>query len=175
MDIISKMEENIALVLATIDGTLQDGGYTYYSKTGTIEIEDEVVSQLTNEENGIDGSEVNYTIEQDTGEDGLDFSVGQNAFTNEIPYLISGKIHLNGDEQYPKRAAKIKMNELLADLKHAFGNNYALNKTCNWFAYAGSNRIYAENNDIIQTGTLEVRFSLNYAQAIYNPDVYACY
>ena len=175
MDIISKIESNMQLVLETIDGSLQTTGYTFKSKTGTIEIEDEVVSQEINRVNGIDGSEVNYEIEQDAGENGDDFDLGANAYANTTVYVIRAKIHLDGDEAYPKRAAKIKMNEVLADMKFAFGNNHSLNKSCDLFRYAGSNRTYAENNDTIQTGTLETKFVLIYGQDVGNPDMYACY
>jgi hypothetical protein len=66
------------------------------------------------------------------------------------------------------------MNEVLADMKFAFGDNSTVNKKCNWFVYAGSEREWAEDNNIIQSGDLIVKFVCNYSQALSNPDVHAC-
>ena len=171
MDRLTEIENNIALVLQGIDGTLQSTGYTYKTEAGTVNVYDEMISIAENVNNKM----VNYEIEQDFGEDALDYSEGQNAMTNEVVYRITCKVHNDGTETNPKRAIISKMNEVLADLKFAFGNNHTVNKKCNWFIYAGSEREYAENNNIIQAGSLVVRFTCNYSQALYNPDVHACY
>ncbi len=170
-DRLTDIEDNIALVLKNIDGTLQSTGYTYKTKTGTVNIYDEMISMAEN----LDNKMVNYEIEQDFGEDALDYSEGQNAMTNEVIYKITCKVHNIGDEVNPKRAIIIKMNEVLADLKFAFGNNHTVNKKCNWFIYAGSEREFAANNNIINAGNLIVKFTCNYSQALYNTDVHACY
>jgi hypothetical protein len=169
------IEDKIAESLNKIQGQVDaDTGYQYHTTTGTIHIYDEAVSLDINKDLGKSDKAVNYTIEQDGSEEASSLSEGQNRLTNEVDYIITARLHNDGDEPNPKRSITTKMNEVLSDLKRMMTSDYTLQKEVYSFEYIRSTRVYNEDNDIINSGDLEVTFRCLYAQSWYNPDIDAC-
>ncbi len=178
MNMIDDIELQITNLLQSINLEIVPGyTYTYKTYTGTVNIYDETLSIAENKDDvDLPDQEfvVNYEIEPYDDEVETDFTEGAFALTNENLYRIRCKVHNRGDEESPKNAARKKMNNVLSDLKFLFGNNFALNKKCNWFLYARSKKNYTVDNDLINTGYIDVFYKLNYSQSVLNPDEYAC-
>jgi len=80
MDRITTIESKIIDVLNRIDGTAQPSGYSYYSVTGTVQLDDEVLSLASNRTTVTkDIKSVNHRIEhrEDIGVEVQDWSTGQ--------------------------------------------------------------------------------------------------
>ena len=181
IDLLTKIEEQgIFEVLHRIEiPATPQPGYNCYTTTGEVMIYDQV---LATEKLAVDNSIslpdasylINYTIEQYNPEDGDEFDVGQNVYTNVVNYKITAHITLKGDEQYPKRASQIRMNQVLSDLKWAFGKYNNLFKNCEYIEYISSERIYNTDNDVISYANLETIWKIVYTQSIINPNIMGC-
>lgn len=166
---ITDIEEKLKELLESIDGTIQPIGYTYHTKTGTVNIEDEVLSLANNTDNKM----VNYCIYA-SDETGLDWSIGQNSYMSELVILISARVHNVGDEGNPKFAINERMNEVLSDFKHLLYKNNTIGRMVEIAKYTGSRRVYSATNNRITTGDIEIFINLQYSQQGENPDIMAC-
>ena len=170
MDRLTLIEEEMASVLRLIDGQPTSNGYTYYSTTGTIEIEDQAISYAVN----TDQKNVDYTIEQDTPEVNQEWGDFNTVYTNEVFYTLRARVKNTDTVNNPRREIKKRCNEVLSDIKKAFGIDHTLNGNVNWIKYDRSAREYNANNDVIHSADLIVVFSVNYGQSINNPDEVGC-
>ena len=137
-------------LLLTIDGTLQTSGYTYYTKTGIVNIVDDVLAMNSSTEN----NNILYNIYQtDEGEDSEDTDIGFNALLNTLTYRIECVVSNVGDEIQPRHSIKRRLNEVLSDLKALFGTNETLSGKALSAFYSSSVRKYATNNNRIKSGS----------------------
>ena len=177
MNIIDNIENQIAANLQTIDMTAMTT-YKYKTYCGTVNVWDDTISIAENA-NDIELPSiervVNYEVEQYDDEQEVDFTVGAMAMTNEVTYRIRCRVHNKGDEQAPKRAITTRMNDVLSDLKFAFANDYNLHRKCESFLYKSSSKNYSVNDDLINTGYIDIYFQLIYSQDTTNPDETGCY
>lgn len=175
MDRLSTLEQSIVDILETIDGTMQPSDYTYYTSTGQIMIEDEVISNAVSRSLG-EFAYIDYTIEQVDVETNIEYedSHGQNLYTNTVMYIITARIKNKVNSPNPKRDIKVKCNEVLSDIKYLFGQYNTLNGQATSFVYAESERQYNATHDIIRTADLKLFFELTYSQALNNPDIPTC-
>jgi hypothetical protein len=179
MDRITTIESKIVDVLNRIDGTTQPSGYKFYSVTGTIQVDDEVLSLATNRTTiPKNVKSVNHTIEhrEDIGVEVQEWSTGQKAYTSRIVFTIKSKVHNIGDEKNAKNAIRIKMNEVLSDLMKAVNDDYQLDKTVQWCRMLNSFREYEDvTNNRIQSATLISNWEVVYNQSFTNPDIPVCW
>jgi len=149
-------------------------GYNTFTSTGSVFINDEAYAlDLVKAEKGIMYSDainyINHDVDMYNGEDGTEYDIGQNSYSNTIIYKIISHITVTGDEINPRRAAQIRGNQLISDLKYAFGKNFTLNKTCNLIRYNSFNRIYTTNNELTQPMDIESYWVVEYTQSVDNP------
>jgi hypothetical protein len=170
MDRLTLLENEIANVLNDIDGTLQSTGYTYYTVTGQIDIDDDVLATSKN----ILSTDINHSLLTPAEEENQEWGLAQSIYTNEVIYTIESQIKLSGDEEKTKRAAKTACNRVASDLKFAFGKFHNLNKKCNWIKYNGSVPAYTTDGGLINGAKLITTIELNYSQSLNNPDIIAC-
>ena len=173
MDRLTLLENALGDALMTIDGTMQSGGYTYYTKSGSVWIEDTALAESGN----IDGTYINHVIEpssDDQDEVNEEWGLGQNILTNTATYTITSTIHLDGDESNSKRSARIKTNEILSDIKHCLFVHNTLWQKCNWVKYNEKYTLMTDNGDLINTAKSVVEVEINYSQSMINPDIIAC-
>ena len=170
MDIVSNIELNLKQLLEGIDGTEQSTGYTFHSTTGTVNIEDEILSRSMSG----DPNDINHEIWQNDTETGLRFAIGQNALTNRIPFLIISRCKNIATVDNPMFAIKSKMNQVLSDIKHSIYMNNTLNGSCSHVTYVSSMKSINDDNNRIYTGELETVISVEYSQSGQNPDLLAC-
>lgn len=173
MDRLTTIEDVIASVLHGIDKTEQTNGYTYYTKTGNVSIDDEVIANAVNRSKG-SFADIDYSVEQFGAETNEEWGEGTNVYTNETIYEITAKVKNDSGVILPKREIKKKCNEVLSDLKFAFAHNTTLDGNANWIKYSESERRYTTSNDAIRTANLVVYFQLNYGQSFQNPDLVGC-
>jgi len=169
MDRITAIEEKLKELLETIDGTVQPSGYQYHTTTGTVNIEDEALSLAQNTDN----KAVNYCIYV-SEERALDWSIGQNAYMNELVFMISARVHNIGTEDNPKFAITERMNEVLSDIKHLIYKNSTIGRLVELASYVGSRRQPSATNNRIMTGDIEIFVQVQYSQQGENPDIQAC-
>ncbi len=173
MDRITSIETKIKDLLLTIQipTSASPVDYNNYTSTGTVNIEDEVLSLDQNTNNKM----VNYVIYlSDNGEQGLETSLGQNAFTNLIEFRIVGKVHNQGDEGNPRFTINQRMNEVVSDFKKLFGEHFDLDGLCLWCKYGRSTREYSDDGNRIMSAWITMYLSVMYSQSIKNPDLPAC-
>jgi hypothetical protein len=185
-DRITNIEEQLVVTIQTIDKSTQPTGYTFYTKTGTVQLYDEVLSLSTNKHTSTSASPTNYksvnhVIEQQesTGIEGQEWTTGQWAYTNRVVYVIESKVHNVGSEstskESPKNAIRKRMNECLNDLLFAFGKNYTLNGKVAWIKFLGAFRDYEDvTNNRIQSGKLISQWEVVFTQSFNNPNLPAC-
>lgn len=187
-DRLSAIEQNMYEALGRIDGTLQSTGYTYYSNTGTIQVYDEGLSLEFNDVDPVDDyKSVNHIVQQqeDIGIEVQEWSTGQKALTTRVVYEIQSRVHNFGDELdngiHPKNSIRIKMNQVINDLLFVFNQDYQLkqgselNGRVNVIRMIGAYKMYEDNNDVIQSGTLVTQWEVLYNQSFDNPDLNACW
>ena len=116
MDRLTLLENEIANVLNHIDGSLQSTGYQYYTTTGQIDIDDDVLATSKN----VLSTDINHSLNTPAEEENQEWGLTQNIYTNEVVYTIVSQIKLAGDEEKTRRAAKIACNRVASDLKFAF-------------------------------------------------------
>jgi len=170
MDRQTLLENEIANVLNAIDGTLQSTGYQYYTVTGQIDIDDDVLATSKN----VLPTDINHSLNTPAEEENEEWGLGQNIYTNNVIYTITSQIKLTGTEAKTKRAAKTACNEVASDLKFAFGKYHDLNKKCNWVKYNSSVPAYTQDGGLINGAKLVTTIELNYSQSLNNPDTIAC-
>jgi len=176
MDRITSIETELQTLISTIavpiitSASPPPVGYQYYTSTGTVQIEDEVLSLATN----VDSKMVNYVIYLDQPEVNEEWSIGQCAYTNTLMFRVVGRVHLLGSEGNPKFQINQKMNEVVSDFKYLFGSKHTLNGKCNYVRYMTSERRYNENNNRIFTAEIDIILMVNYSQSLNNPDLGAC-
>lgn len=171
-DRLTTIETELQTVLGYIQAptSASPNVYNYYTSTGTVNIEDEVVSL---DANTIDRM-VNYCIYLDAPEYNQEWSIGQNAYTNQDEFRITARVHNDGSEGNPKFAINVDMNEVLSDIKYLFGRYHTLNGKCSYIKYTRSERRYNPSNNRIMTGELDIYVTVIYAQSMSNPDIGAC-
>jgi hypothetical protein len=141
---------------------------------------DEVLSNARNTTTvGETNKSVNYTYDMDdaNGIEAMDWSTGQEAYTNRFTVVVRAKVHNFSDgTMHPKNEIRIRMNECLSDQLFAFARDYHLGGTVESIIFRGSNRIYEDiSNNRVQTGTLETTWSVTFQQDFNNPDIPACW
>jgi hypothetical protein len=174
VDRLTQIEDTIIDMLKSIDGTLQSTGYTYYTSTGQVEIQDEVIGGMVNRSLG-QYDHIDYTLEQDGPE--INVEVDSCFFTNSTKYLIRGRVKnkvindkVGGSN--PRRAIKIKCNQVLSDLKFLFSQKQGtqLYKMVNNFDYTESTREWYDGGTVDRAADVLVYFDLTYAQSHSNPN-----
>jgi hypothetical protein len=162
----TEIDNALADVMQSIDGSTKDG-YTFYNTVQTVNIEDEAVTANTT------GFPAISIMEGDNG--GEEILEGeQRAYRNEIFYELQCEVQnditdINATTS-PKNALKVKMNELLSDIKKAISDNTHLNNTCDICSVIASKREYTDDGNIIRAGDLIVEISVIYSQSRINPD-----
>jgi hypothetical protein len=170
---IDTIETEIVNVLTSIDQTTQSSGYTYYTKTGSVQLFDENLALARN----TDTKSTNHYIyqEDDDGVFNSEFQAGQWALTNQTNYKIKSKVHNIGNESNAKNAIRTKMNEQLDDLLFAFTNRYTLGGRVSWIRFVSATYEYEPvSNNRIQSGTLVTKWEVVFSQSIANPSIKAC-
>lgn len=172
MDRITTIETTLSTLISTIQvpTSATSGVYNYYTTTGQVNIEDEVLALAKNTDNKM----VNYEIYINEPEQNLEWSIGQNAYTNQVVFRVVGRVHLLGSEGNPKFQINQKMNEVVSDFKYMLYKNHTLSGTCNYARYARSERVYNETNNRIMTADITLYIVVNYSQSGNNPDLGAC-
>lgn len=178
IDRFSQIELNISNSLSSIDGTIQPTGYQYYSKTGQIQVYDEVLSLGRNiTTSGSDYKSVNYVVEQDegTGVENQDWSTGQYAYTQRTIYNIDARVHNIGNEGNARNAIRQRMNEVLCDLLYKFGKDYTLGGQVAYIRFYNSARVYDDvTNNRIMSGILKTKWEIIFTQSFNDPNIPAC-
>ena len=172
MDRITTIETKLSDLIYTIQAptVATSGIYNYYTTTGQVNIEDEVLALAKN----TDDKRVNYEIYINEPEYNQEWSIGQNAYTNQIVFRVVGRVHLLGSEGNPKFQINQKMNEVVSDFKKLLYDNHTLGGKCNYARYVRSERVYNETNNRIMTAEIVMYISVNYSQSGTNPDIGAC-
>jgi len=177
MDMFTTIETNIASSLLTIDATPQVT-YTYYSKTGTVQVYDESLSLSRNiTTSGGTYKHVNYVVEQDEGVgiENQGWSTGQYAYTQRTIYNIDARVHNIGNEVNARNAIRQRMNEVLSDLLYLFAKDYTLNGQVAYIRFYNSIREYDEvTNNRIMSGTLKTKWEIIFQQSFTDPNSPAC-
>ena len=173
MDRLTTIETALADLIKTIQVpvTPTSGAYNYYTSTGQVNIEDEVLALAQNTNNKM----VNYTIYLNEPEQNLEWSIGQNAYTNQIVFRIEARVHLVGTEGNPKFQINQKMNEVVSDFKYLLYKNHTLGGKCNFIRYDRSERMYNDSNNRIMTADVILYVVVNYSQSGSNPDLPICF
>lgn len=171
MDRLTTIETEIKTVLGYVQvpTSASPGVYNYYTSTGTVNIEDEVLSLDINLDDGM----VNYCVYLDEPEYNQEWSLCQNAYTNQDVFRICARVHQDDTQGNPKFAINVKMNEVLSDLKYLFGKYHSLNGKVAYIKYSRSERRYNPNNNRIMTGELDFYVTVIYSQSLTNPDLNA--
>ena len=164
---LTTIEGVIKSTLEAIQEQTDSVGYTYFTSTGSVNIEDQLLAQ-----DGGDG--VDYIIYQSDGEINNEVAYGFDAIDNTIEYIIEAKVENDGDVSNPKFAIRSIMNQVLSDLKHAFWMNMNLNDNVFRAKYARSYREYNTSNNRIMAGSLFFVLGVEYSQAGSNPTKSAC-
>ena len=164
---LTTIESVIKATLESIDGLIDSVGYTYFTTTGSINIEDQLLAQ-----DGGDG--VDYIIYQSDGEINNEVAFGFDAIDNTIEYIIEAKVENDGEVANPKFAIRSIMNQVLSDLKHAFWMNHTLGGNVFRAKYSRSYREYSKSNNRIMAGSLFFVLGVEYSQAGSNPTKSAC-
>lgn len=171
MDRLTLLENSIVSVLKDIDGSLQTTGYQYYTTTGQVDIDNDVLATSEN----VSATDINHTITTTPAEEeNLEWGLAQSIYTNSVLYTITSQVKLNGDETNTKRSSKIKCNEITSDIKFALFKFHSLNKQCNWVKYNGSLPVFTTDGNLIKSAKVITTIELNYSQSMRNPDVLAC-
>jgi len=170
MDRITNIEDKLAELLVSIDKTVQPSGYQYKTLTGTVQVDDQVLSLSNN----TDKTAVNYTIEADTIDRVTNWTYGQNAYMSTIDYVIVAKVQNINTSVSPVRDIKARMNEVISDLKYLFYINYLNQNTAEIIQYVSATKDVAPTNNRITTGTVSITISVSYSQQGNNPDRPAC-
>ena len=171
MDRLTTIENALYALLQSIDGTFQSNGYTFYTVTGQVDIDDDV---RATSKNAI-VTDINHELrESEDGETNEEWGDGQNIITNTMRYEIHSQIKLRGNEEKRRSEARAKCNEVLADIKYILGNNYQLGGLCNWVKYNDHRKEHTTEGDIINSAKLITEIEVNYSQALKNPDAIAC-
>jgi len=182
MDLITNIEENgIFRALLEIQHSLTPtpGEYNPYSSTGEVKIDDQILATetlVTNHNITLPEASylINYDVEQTEPEIGDEMDIGQNVYTNVLYYDIIAHVTLKGDEEHSTRKTKIRMNEILSDLKWVFGKHYDLYKNCEYIEYVSGGRIENYDDDILNTAKLKTTWKIVYTQSIFNPNIMGC-
>ena len=167
MDRRTAIDNALATVMQSIDGSTTASGYTFYNTVLTVNIEDEAVTANTT---GFPA--ISIMEGDDGGEEQLEGT--QRAYRNEIEYKLMCEVQndvadINATTS-PKNALKVKMNELLSDIKKAISDNPSLNDTCDLCSVLASKREYTDDGNILRAGDLIVDISVIYSQSRINPD-----
>lgn len=170
MDRLSALQDMIAQLLLTVDGTVKPSGYKYYTTTGSVNIEDEVLANAKNSST----TAVNYCVELDGSENATSYTYGQNAYANRVVFLITAKCKNVNTSTHPKKDITYRMNEVLSDLKFLFNENYSLGRIAELAIYIGSTRVIHPSENRITSGDLQFRLQVDYAQMANNPDMLGC-
>ena len=171
MDRLTVIEDNLSSLLKGIDGTLQMSGYQYYTTTGQVEIIDEVLCDELNEQNPL---VVNYLIDIDPDEVKTGYTHSQNAYSNQVTYVIKAKVKNMNESTTPKRDIYKVMNAVLSDIKFAIHQSFDLYGNVEFIEYVRSRRVLVENGNAINSGSLLVYLKITYVQLATNPDIPSC-
>lgn len=166
MDRLTAIETQLKEVLLTIDGEV-DGTYTYLSEVKSVysEQDDEVVTIA-------DGGYPSIVVTLEPDE--VILSGESKAYRSLVNYVLECKVENTDPTVNPKQALKVLMNELAQDLKYALSKNYHLNGTCDIVTIRGFTRKYAKKGNVLRTGELMVRISIQYSQSRLNPAINIC-
>ena len=165
-DIVTRIENEIATRLLSIDQAINSNGYQYFTKTGTVMIYDQTLSKSKNRDNGDTPLEasmrINYRIEQQEGEEPWsDEDQDTCSLTNDITFTIRAIITLEGTETHKRRAFQIRSNNVLSDLKALFSYDIYDTDIVN---YSGSDRLIYDDNNVKQYGELQFGLDVTYSQ-----------
>ena len=164
---LTTIESVIKSTLEAIQGQTDSVGYLYFTETGSVNIEDQILAQDA-------GDGVDYVIYQADGELNNEVAYGFDAIDNTIEYIIESRVENDGDVANPKFAIRQIMNKVLSDLKHAFWMNMNLNDNVFRAKYARSYREYNKSNNRIMAGSLFFVLEVQYSQAGSDPTKTAC-
>lgn len=170
MDRLSSLQDMIATLLLTVDGTVKPTGYQYYTKTGSVDIEDEVLANAKN----TSATDINYLVELDGNENATSYTYGQNAYMNRVVFKITAKCKNVNTSNHPKKDITYRMNEVLSDLKFLFNENYSLGRIAELAIYIGSTRVIHPSDNRITSGELIFRLQVDYSQRANNPNIIGC-
>jgi len=182
---IDRIEDRIKADLDSIlMGTVNGSGYVYRTTTGTVNINDQVLSQSINEDDGIEPTDpdiVNYSIflgdDSRTPQDGITFlanTIGSNATTMQFAVLIVGKVRNVGDETNPRFEIDKRMNACVSDVLTKFNADQTLGKLATRIKPISIQRLYYAKNDVIDTGEVKMKYMVELSVAFGNPDILAC-
>ena len=164
---LTTIEGVIKSTLEAIQEQTDSVGYTYFTKAGSVNIEDQLLAQDT-------GDGVDYIIYQSDGELNNEVAYGFDAIDNTIEYIIESRVENDGDVVNPKFAIRSIMNQVLSDLKHAFWMNHTLGDNVFRAKYSRSYREYNKSNNRIMAGSLFFVLAVEYSQRGSDPTATAC-
>lgn len=171
MDRLTSIEEEIKTLLLSINKEVQPSGYTQYTNTGTVNIDDEVLSLALNETSPDDDNmSVNYTISIDEREEVAGYNLCQNDMSNIIRFKIHCRAHNHPDSTNPKYDINVQLNEALSDLKQLFFVNWELNKQVTKAQSDGFLRDETFSGNIIMSKGMNFYLLVEYSQEGNNPD-----
>jgi len=173
MDRLTLVEQKIAELLKTIDNTVVApvGDYQYYTRTGQVDVEDESLADALNDN---DLNTVNYLVEHDGDEVPTSYTYGQNAYANRVQFKITARVKNINTSSSPRKDIRVRMNEVLGDLKYLFNENYSLGRVAELALYNGSSRVIYPSENSITTGELVFKLRVDYMQRGNHPDKLAC-
>jgi len=165
MDLITNIETQMVECLKRIDVAVPaPSGYVYYNTVTIVNKTDEACA--------LDfGEYPTIAVYMDTDENNEDAFA--NAFMNTIRFKIEGNVAITDESDNPRFDIRVKMNELLSDIKAIFGNYPTINCSCDNSHLTNSTRIYNVKNDEFRVGQLEVWVEVQYSQLRADPN-YRC-
>lgn len=165
---ITAIEQKIGTLLKLINGTSQ-GTYTYKTKTGTVDIEDIVLSDAT-EPDGNVHYEVSFSPEIVVDK----IAYGQNAYMSDFGVKIIAKIENLATSDHPKLDAMERLNDVFCDLQFLFYKYYSLDNIAESCRISRFYRVINPTNNRITSAYAEITLSVQFSQSGTNPDRLAC-
>lgn len=183
MTFLDAVEDKIAEILKLlVRDNANSIGYKFKTTTGTVSIYDEVVSDSQHIEAGVASDEYIVDYNLFLGDDslypsyGIDVvsGIGPNADTMLIQYVLIAHVRNSGTETAPRREIDRKMNACFSDLLALFAEYEHLDNTVRMIRVKNAVRQYSNKNDIISTGSIKVKLSVDLSRYFGNPDKSAC-
>jgi hypothetical protein len=133
-------------------------------------IDDQVIEDALNRATS-EYDHIDYTVEVEDKEKNKDWGLGSNCLRNSIFFVVTAKVKNNPLDPSPKRAVKVKCNEVLQDIKYMISTDTTLDGNAYFVKYDSSERKYLKSQNVVRSANQIVYIEVQYGQALNRPDV----
>jgi len=166
------ISDEIAAKLKSINGSAVTDKYTYKTKTGLVNVIDEVIADQLDQFNNTTDN-INYLVNQSDNIYNVDWGYTNGLITNSVEYTIVAQVKNKNTTnlEFTSESIKARCSDILDDVQYVFINDFTLDALVNYIKFDSGFIQHLTTSDGFRAANYIMKFTVRYSQSISNPSV----